>query len=127
MPSVIYPFQKRHRRDFRREFVSASVDSYASSLPSTAVFWVEIVNHSADPWEMPWVGAKSSCVNTGVVTNVTVKCHGFPGFSETLEIIFSVLLISQVKELTPVMVKFLPRVTKAVNDRDKTGNQANVS
>lgn len=120
---VIYPFQKRCTRDFRRDFVNASVDLYASSLSSTAVFWINLFSHSADPWEMYWLGAKSSCVNTGVITNVIIKCRGFLGFSETLEIILSVL-ISQVKELTPLTVKCLPRVTEAVNDRDRTGTQA---
>lgn len=67
---VIYPFQKRCTRDFRRDFVNASVDLYASSLSSTAAFWINLFSHSADPWEMYWLGANSSCVNTGVITNV---------------------------------------------------------
>ena len=67
---VIYPFQKRCTRDFRRDFVNASVDLYASSLSSTAAFWINLFSHSTDPWEMYWLGANSSCVNTGVITNV---------------------------------------------------------
>lgn len=65
----------------------------------------------------------SSRVKTSIVTSVIVKYHGFLGFSETLEIILSILLISQVKELIPIIVKYPSRVTN-VSDRNKSRTQA---
>lgn len=63
LPLVIYLFQTSCRRDFRRDFINASVDLCASSLSSTLVFWIKIFSHSEDPWEMHWVGVEFPCEN----------------------------------------------------------------
>lgn len=62
-------------------------------------------------------------MNIRLGINAYIMCHGFLGISGTLAIMSCVLLTSQVKELAPIPVKCLPRVTKELSDKARIGTQ----